>query len=106
VSALDSLPDEETESARIVASRSRVARRGLTLTFTVSAGRTVAITEDTIPGDGYQRYRYAGHLTSAPFHVVVVSYIEGRAVLLVHESSGKQVLVDAIPSFHRRASAS
>jgi hypothetical protein len=90
-------PAEPDESTAIRSAGGRARRDGLTLEITLADGRRTAVQDDTVQSDEYARYEYAGHATPLPFHVVRVGHIEGRSFLLVHDSTGRRVAIDAPP---------
>ena len=85
------------EAAALAGSGNQVRRSGPTLTIATTGGAGVTLADDSTEGDSYKSYRYHGRVAGAPFHLIRVGYYEGGSWLLVHDSTGRQRLVDGPP---------
>jgi hypothetical protein len=75
----------------------RGAKSGTGLILQLRNGRRVTLLDDTSAGDAYVVYRSMGHLDRVPFFLVHESLTKGHAYRLVHDSTGRQVAIDARP---------
>ena len=85
------------ETRALAAAHGEAERRGDTLRIAGSGTISALLVDDTTGGEDYRSLRYDGRIPGTLFHGVRVGYFEGRAYLLVHERTGKQVRLDARP---------
>lgn len=64
---------------------------------TLAGGRTLILADDTTQGDTYVRHTYRGRVRGTPFHLVHQAFIEGQGYLLVHDTTGTTIRIDAPP---------
>lgn len=65
--------------------------------ITLADGRTLILADDTTQGDSYVRHTYRGRVRGMPFQLVQQGYFEGQSYLLVHDTTGGKIRVDAPP---------
>jgi hypothetical protein len=89
--------DDSAEAIAISAAHGRVHRVGLDLVFRALNGSVTQLRDDTLEGDNFVYYYYAGAVPRTRFHGVHVQYYESREYLLLDDSTGYKTALIAEP---------
>lgn len=85
------------EAARLAATEGRAERHGDTLMLQLKGRGRATLVNDTTSADQWTLYTFDQHLAGVPYYGVHVSYFEGSAYLIVHDSTGRRTQLDAAP---------